>query len=83
MEVAMQSIINRLSNLENEELLILCEALDAEFERRVERLEEYPDSARMRARQRKQSYRTNIGAKAPPVHTVGMKNSGRKRQFAA
>jgi hypothetical protein len=79
----MQSIIGRLPHLDDEQLLILIEALDAEFDRRKERMAEYPDSARMRARQRDQGYRTNLGAKAPPVRTVGMKNSGRKRKFAA
>jgi hypothetical protein len=83
MEVAMQSIIDRLPHMDDEQLLILSEALDAECDRRGDRLEEHPDSARMRVRQREKSYRANLGTKAPPVRTVGMKTSGRKHQFAA
>jgi hypothetical protein len=83
MEVAMNSIISKLRHLEDDELLILSEALDVEIARREERMEEYPDSARARARLREQSYRSNLGTKAPPVRTVGMKDAGRKRKFAA
>ena len=79
----MQSIINRLRSLEDEELLILSEAIDIEIARREARLEEQPDSARTRARQREDSYRTKLGTKAPPVRAVGMKDAGRKRKFAA
>jgi hypothetical protein len=83
MEVAMQSIITRLRTLEDEQLLMLSEAIDVELIRREERMEEHPDSARTRARQREQSYRSNLGTKAPPVRAVGMKDAGRKRKFAA
>jgi hypothetical protein len=83
MEVAMQSIITRLRTLGNDELLILSEAIDIEIGRREERLEEHPDSARTRARQRNQSYRASVGAKAPPVRAVGMKDAGPRRKFAA
>jgi hypothetical protein len=83
MEVAMQSIINRLRTLKDEELLILSEAIDIEIGRREERMEEHPDSARTRARERGESYRTRLGTKAPPVRAVGMKDAGRKRKFAA
>jgi hypothetical protein len=83
MEVAMQSIINKLRHLEDEQLLILSEAVDLEITRREERMEEHPDSARMRARQREQSYRANLGTKAPPIRSIGMKDAGRRRKFAA
>jgi hypothetical protein len=83
MEVAMQSIINRLRTLEDEELLILSEAIDVEIGRREERMEEHPDSARTRARERGESYRARLGTKAPPVRAVGMKDAGRRRKFAA
>ncbi len=79
----MQSIINKLRHLEDDELLIVSEAIDIEIARREERMEEHPDSARTRARQRGQSYRTNLGTKAPPVRAVGMKDAGRRKKFAA
>jgi hypothetical protein len=79
----MQSILNKLRHLEDDELLLVSEAIDLEILRREERMEEHPDSARMRARQREQSYRSSIGAKAPPIRSIGMKDSGRKRKFAA
>ena len=79
----MQSMITRLRSLGDEELLILSEAIDIEIVRREERMEEHPDSARTRARQHEQSYRSGLGAKAPPVRAVGMKDAGRKRRFAA
>jgi hypothetical protein len=83
MEVAMKSIVSKLRALEDEELLILSEAIDLEIGRRGERMEEHPDSARTRARQRGESYRVKLGTKAPPVRAVGMKDAGRKRKFAA
>ena len=79
----MQSIINKMRHFEDEQLLILSEAIDLEMMRREERMEEHPESARLRARQREQSYRSNLGAKAPPIRAVGMKDAGRKRKFAA
>ena len=79
----MQSIITRLRTLEDEQLLIVSEAIDVEIARREERMEEHPDSARTRARHREQSYRSNLGTKAPPVRAVGMKDAGRRRKFAA
>jgi hypothetical protein len=83
MEVAMQSIINKLRHLEDDELLIVSEAIDIEIARREARMEEHPDSARTRARHREQSYRANLGTKAPPVRVVGMKDAGRRKKFAA
>jgi hypothetical protein len=83
MEVAMNSIISKLRHFDEDELLILSEALDTEIARREERMEEHPDSARARARLRTQSYRTSLGTKAPPISTVGMKDAGRRRKFAA
>ncbi|MCC6125643.1 MAG: hypothetical protein IT426_11815 [Pirellulales bacterium] len=79
----MQSIINRMRTLEDDELLLLSEAIDIEIARREARMEEHPDSARARARQREESYRSTLGAKAPPVRAVGMKDAGRRRKFAA
>jgi hypothetical protein len=79
----MQSIISKLHHLTDEQLLILSEAIDIEIMRREQRMEEHPDSARTRARQRKESYRSNLGTKAPPIRAVGMKDAGPKRKFAA
>lgn len=79
----MQSIITRLRTLEDEQLLLVSEAVDIEIARRETRMEEHPDSARTRARNREQSYRTSLGTKAPPVRVVGMKDAGRRRKFAA
>jgi hypothetical protein len=79
----MQSIISKLRYLEDEELLMVSEAIDIEIARREERMEEHPESARMRARQREQSYRSNIGSKAPPIRSVGMKDQNQRRRFAA
>jgi hypothetical protein len=83
MEVAMQSIISRLRTLNDEQLLHVSEAVDVEIARREARMEEHPESARLRARQRDHSYRSNLGTKAPPVRAVGMKDAGRRRKFAA
>ncbi len=44
----MHSIINRLRSLADEELLVLSEAIDIEIACREERMEEHPDSARLR-----------------------------------
>jgi hypothetical protein len=79
----MNSIISKLKLLEDDQLLVLSEALDSEIARREEKMEDYPESARGRARMREQSYRANIGAKAPPIRSVGMKDAGRRRKFAA
>jgi hypothetical protein len=81
----MQSIISKLRYLEDDQLLIVSEAIDIEIARREELMEEHPDSAKTRARQRGRghSYRSNLGTKAPPVRVVGMKDSGRRRRDAA
>jgi hypothetical protein len=83
MEVAMQSIIAKFRQLDDEDLLILSEAIDIEISRRQEMMEEHSDSARRRAVQRDQGYRSNLGTKAPPIRAVGMKDAGRRRKFAA
>jgi hypothetical protein len=79
----MQSIISKLRLLEDEELLILSEAIDVEIALREERMEEHPDSARNRAVHRDGGYRRSLGAKAPPIRAVGMKDAGRRKKFAA
>jgi hypothetical protein len=67
MEAAMQSIIDRLWTLENEELLMLREAISPEIVRRGERKEEYSNLARSRAGQRGESHRAGLVVKAPPT----------------
>jgi hypothetical protein len=78
----MKVIIKNLDNLNNEELLSLSEAIDLELERREQRVEEVPQSARRRAVLRDQSYRRSTGSSAPPVRATGLKEP-RKRRHAA
>jgi hypothetical protein len=78
----MKAIIKNLNNLNNDELQALTEAIDLELERRQERMEEIPESARRRAILRDQSYRRSTGSTAPPVRVTGLKEQ-RKRRHAA
>jgi hypothetical protein len=78
----MKAIMKSLDKLNNEELQALSEAIDVEMERREERIEEIPESARRRAVLRDQSYRRATGSSAPPVRITGLKEQ-RKRRHAA
>ncbi|MGD0655146.1 MAG: hypothetical protein ABSA16_12435 [Thermoguttaceae bacterium] len=78
----MNAILNRLHRLSDDELLSVSEAIDVELERRLERQEEIPDSARRRAVQRQKSYRHSLGSAALPVKIAGMKDSRRRRLAA-
>lgn len=78
----MHAIIKKLRQLRDEELLTLCEAVDLEIDRRQERVEEIPESARRRAVLREQSYRRSTGSLALPVRVTGLKEQ-HKRPFAA
>ncbi len=78
----MKAIIKKLNNLNNEELQALSEAIDLELDRREERLDDVPESARRRAVLRDQSYRRSTGSSAPPVRVTGLKEP-RKRRHAA
>ncbi|MGD0518278.1 MAG: hypothetical protein ABSA26_12155 [Thermoguttaceae bacterium] len=78
----MNAILNRLHRLSDDELLSVSEAIDVELERRLERQEEIPDSARRRAVQRQKSYRHSLGSAALPVKVTGMKDSRRRRLAA-
>ncbi|MGD0382819.1 MAG: hypothetical protein ABSA77_04795 [Thermoguttaceae bacterium] len=78
----MNAILNRLHRLSDDELLSVSEAIDVELERRLERQEEIPDSARRRAVQRQKSYRHSLGSTALPVKIAGMKDSRRRRLAA-
>jgi len=78
----MQAIVKKLHNLNDDELLALSEAIDVELERREERTEEVPESARRRALLRDQSYRRSTGSLAPPVRTTGLKGPQKRRHAA-
>lgn len=78
----MQAIIKQLLNLNDDDLQVISEAIDKELERRQERIEEIPESARRRVVLRNQSYRRSTGSSAPPVRATGLKEP-RKRRTAA
>jgi hypothetical protein len=78
----MKAIIKNLNNLNNDELQALTEAIDLELERRQERMEEIPESARRRAILRDQSYRRSTGSTAPPVRVTGLKEQRNRRHAA-
>jgi len=78
----MNAILNRLKRLSDDELLRVSEAIDLEFEHRLQREEEIPDSARRRAVQRQKSYRHSLGSAALPVKIIGMKEPEHRRRAA-
>jgi hypothetical protein len=78
----MKSIIKKLNDMNDDELLSLSEAIDEEMGRRQERLEEIPESARRRAIMRDQSYRRSTGSSAPPVFATGLKEQRKNRRAA-
>ena len=75
----MNAILKRLQQLDNDDLLSLSEAIDVEFENRLDRNDGIPDSARRRALAREQSYRHSTGASAPPIRAVGLRDTRRHR----
>ena len=75
-------VIKQLKSFTEDELLAVSEAIDMEMERRMDREDIVPDSARRRAIQRQQSYRKSTGSSAPRVALTGMKGH-RRRRFAA
>jgi hypothetical protein len=78
----MKSIVKKLHNLNDDELLIISEAIDLELEHRQEKIEEIPESARRRAVMRDQSYRRATGSSAPPVRATGLKDQHKCRYAA-
>ena len=78
----MKTIIKKLNNMAEDELLALGEAIDLELDRRLERTEEVPESARRRASLRDQSYRRSTGSTAPPVRVTGLKERRKSRRAA-
>lgn len=75
----MNSILKHLEDMVDDDLLALSEAIDLELERRLDRVEAAPESARSRAIARGQSYRRNTGATAPPIRAVGLRDKRRHR----
>ncbi len=78
----MRSILKLLRKMADEELLSVSEEIDMELERRLERVDPVPDSARRRAVMRSQSYRHRTGASAPPVSATGLGKARRNRLAA-
>ena len=74
----MSAYLNRVQQMSDEELLGFAEAIDFELERRQESLDPIPDSARRRANARQQSYRRSIGAYAPPLRAIGLRDVRRR-----
>ena len=78
----MNTFLKRLNSLGDDELLSLSEAIDLEFEHRLERSDTIPESARSRAIARGQSYRRSTGAAAPPIRAIGLREDVRRRRAA-
>jgi hypothetical protein len=74
-----KTILKRLPQLNDDDLLTLSEAIDVELEHRLEFTADVPDSARRRAVSRQHSYRRETGASAPPVRAVGLRDIRRRR----
>lgn len=75
----MKTILKRLGQLADDDLLALSEAIDVEVEHRLNRAETVPESARSRAIARGQSYRHTIGSAAPPIRAIGLRDTRRPR----
>jgi hypothetical protein len=78
----MNALLKRLHSLGDDELLSLSEAIDVEFERRLERTDMIPESARSRAIARGQSYRRSTGSAAPPIRAIGLREDVRRKRAA-
>lgn len=74
----MKSILKRLPDLADDELMALSEAIDVELETRLNSQDEILDSARRRAVLRDQSYRHVTGSRAIPVRVNGVPNQRRR-----
>ncbi len=78
----MNTILKLMRKLGDNELLSVSEAIDRELDRRLERMDIIPVSARRRANDRQHSYRHDNGASAPPVRVIGLRPLPRRRQAA-
>ncbi len=74
----MSSYLSRVQQMSDEDLTAFAEAIDFELERRRESLDPIPESARRRANARQHSYRRSVGAAAPPIKAVGLRDPRRK-----
>ncbi len=79
----LKSMLKRLCKLADDELVAVSEAIDRELERRGEHEDPMPESARLRAIKRTQSYRRTTGSSALPVRVAGLRDKGRQRRKAA
>ena len=61
----MKTILKRLNQLNDDDLLTLSEAIDVELEHRLELTSDVPDSARRRAVSRQHSYRRETARRRP------------------
>ncbi len=78
----MKGLLKRLHKLSESDLISLSEAIDGELERRLDRADGVPESARRRAVQRSQSYRHNTGAAALPIMVTGLREQRQRRKAA-
>jgi hypothetical protein len=78
----MNAILNVLGRLDDDQLLRVSEAIDSELDRRLERSDPIPESARRRAIDRQFSYRHCNGSAGAPVRFVGLRPTVRRRLAA-
>jgi hypothetical protein len=70
----MHAFLKSVQSLNVEDLLDLSEAIFDELERRQNRTETIPDSARRRSSRRRRSYRRSAGSAAPPIRVIGLRD---------
>jgi hypothetical protein len=75
----MNALLSGIQQMTDEELAQLSEAIDSELASRQKSHDPIPDSARRRANARQQSYRRSIGASAPPIKAIGLRERRRTR----
>ena len=79
----LNTLLKRLHKLGDDELLAVSEAIDHELDRREEHADLIPESARLRAVKRSQSYRHATGSSALPVRVAGLRDKSKGRRKAA
>ena len=78
----MNAILKLVRKLNDNELLGVSEAIDRELDRRLERMDSIPESARHRANDRQHSYRHDNGSSAPPIRVIGLRPLSSRRRAA-
>ncbi len=78
----MSAFLKKVKKLDFDELVAISEAIDLELERRSERFDDVPESARRRAIERSHSYRRKNGAAALPIAVAGLRSNSGKRRAA-